>query len=713
MVEALVELLPAKPTVVDSGRGYQAWLLVEPDVPRRALLRALAQRVSRPGVRVDPTHDTARLVRLPGTTNSKSGRTAQIVEVGDGRRLTADHVTALGLHGEDEDDRATRQQADRDQPTPADLELLKREALEIWEERGTLDRSLRDFRFVLELLRAGAPEAAACRLLFALPEGKANVDRRGDDYWTSTLASARKRLSEEERLLALAWSLPDRPPDDIYDPEALDALVYVREHRVIEWAKLRGALKRAKVSLGVLEDAMKEHRKVVSGRERNRVRYAKRDGTAVGWFLDQGDEWLAIPRSDLTTWLTGSGLDAPAEIKKAIDRALTLVNVPFAPEHPEPGMWNRGGAQLAFTPAPGDHPTWDSVLAQIGAGLDEAVLEDEWCKREGITTGAAYALAWTASMLQQPAEPTAYLFLFGEEESGKSTFPEALRLLMTRGAVHAKQALMSAGGFNGELAGAVLAIVDDFKLPNRRGVTHDRLKEWVTAIWMSYHSKGHTPYDDKSYLHWVHTANGPDHCPVLDGDTRITMIEVQPPSAKRQKRELFAALRKEGAAFLHTALHLELPGPGDRLAIPSVATAAKRETQRANRDEIETWLDATPAWLAMSDAEIVEAFVGSLPLGRQGFWTASRVRQGIPWDTRDDRRVAATLRRLAPWEGSLESLAAEVGLDETPRATAARVKRITPALEAFLFTVARRRVGGEAWVAVTARASGPRSACSG
>ena len=53
------------------------------------------------------------------------------------------------------------------------------------------------------------------------------------------------------------------------------------------------------------------------------------------------------------------------------------------------------------------------------------------------------------------------------------------------------ESFLSEGGE--ELAGAVLAVVDDFKLPNKRGKVHDRLKEWVTARWISIHGKGLKP----------------------------------------------------------------------------------------------------------------------------------------------------------------------------------------------------------------------------
>lgn len=66
--------------LVDSGRGAQVWLQVEPDVDRRGLLLALKARFSVPGVKFDSTYDPSRLMRLPGTINRKTGRVACLIK---------------------------------------------------------------------------------------------------------------------------------------------------------------------------------------------------------------------------------------------------------------------------------------------------------------------------------------------------------------------------------------------------------------------------------------------------------------------------------------------------------------------------------------------------------------------------------------------------------------------------------------------------------
>ncbi len=65
--------------LVDSGRGHQLWVIHEPEVDRAAFLRACAVKWDSARVKVDATHDAARLARMPGTVNTRTGQEARIV----------------------------------------------------------------------------------------------------------------------------------------------------------------------------------------------------------------------------------------------------------------------------------------------------------------------------------------------------------------------------------------------------------------------------------------------------------------------------------------------------------------------------------------------------------------------------------------------------------------------------------------------------------
>lgn len=76
------------PAVIYTGRGVHMWLRLQPKTDtewwfvgdaQRELLRRLLPAI---GYRIDPLGDTARIVRLPGTINHKTGQTAELITAG-------------------------------------------------------------------------------------------------------------------------------------------------------------------------------------------------------------------------------------------------------------------------------------------------------------------------------------------------------------------------------------------------------------------------------------------------------------------------------------------------------------------------------------------------------------------------------------------------------------------------------------------------------
>lgn len=148
-------------------------------------------------------------------------------------------------------------------PTDEDLACLSGEARRVWDAPApTGDRSKeKDFKFLLALVRETVPEDARCRLFFALPHGKASEDDRGEDYLKSTYESVLRHLADEERLRALADSLPDKARQDPgapFEPEALKALALVKGEDLAQWQRLCGRLKAAKVPITKIERALRE-----------------------------------------------------------------------------------------------------------------------------------------------------------------------------------------------------------------------------------------------------------------------------------------------------------------------------------------------------------------------------------------------------------------------------------------------------------------------
>jgi len=366
------------------------------------------------------------------------------------------------------------------------------------------------------------------------------------------------------------------------------------------------------------------------------VRHVVSSSEDAGWFINSHEGWVWEPRVNVNTVLKSKGF---SDIDKLLGLSITnpwvMVSIPFKDEYPGGRRWNRGAAQLGFTPKEGPHPTWDMLLSHVFSTLTPAVLENAWCKRYGIASGADYGKCWTASLFQEPTRPLPYLFFVGPQKSGKSTFHEALRRLFAdpmKGVAKADQALRSRDAFNGELAGRVLAVIEEVSLKKNKEA-YNRIKDLVTGETIAIHFKGKTIYDVNNTLHFIQCANSPDYCPVEVGDTRIVMIYVDPPEQEIPKHILMERLVEEAPHFLHTIMTLEIPPTNERLRIPVVETGLKEDQARANRDELTEFLEDVCSPI---DGEVIqiskfyEAFFNWLPLERHQYWNQRTVKGKLP-----------------------------------------------------------------------------------
>lgn len=360
------------------------------------------------------------------------------------------------------------------------------------------------------------------------------------------------------------------------------------------------------------------------------VRHVVTTGQDAGWFVYARGSWVQEPRQNVTSLLLANGTprsDVEPTLGHAIQAYWELINVPFGPEYPGNRRWNKFAAKLAFSPREGTFPTWTAVLRHVGHALTEPLREMEWAKRHKISTGLDYLLCWCASMFQEPLEPLPYLFLHGPQNSGKSIFHEALGMLLTSGYVRVDTALTNPGRFNGELAGAVLCAVEETNLRSHK-MAADRIKDWVTGKTIQIHVKGRTPYDLPNSCHFIQCANPIDHCPIMPGDTRITVCHVDALASEVPKRELIPMLRAEAPAFLHHLRRLELPPPAGRLRIPVVVTVDKTEQMTANESElqvfVQTQLYEVPGAI-MSFKQFSEKFMEFLRPEVRLFWTVRRI----------------------------------------------------------------------------------------
>lgn len=318
----------------------------------------------------------------------------------------------------------------------------------------------------------------------------------------------------------------------------------------------------------------------------------------AGWVIKSDSKWRDEPLSHIKYALTALGLkpnDGAGVIGQAVSTPWTIVNLPFQPEYPGDREWNRDSAQLRFTPNPNTdnlkYDTWMKVLRHCGSSLDSVLKNVPWAKSNGILTGGDYLKVWVASLFQQPTQPLPYLFLYNPaQQTGKSTLHEALSILLTKGYQRVDNALVNPQGFNGEMAGAILCVVEETDLRASK-VAYNRIKDWVTSRDLPIHPKNGTPYQTVNTTHYIQCSNPRESCPIFGNDTRITMLFVPELTDNIPKAELFRRLEKEAPDFLAEVLSLEIPLAVDRLNIPAIDTADKRQASDSNKSQLELFLE--------------------------------------------------------------------------------------------------------------------------
>lgn len=372
------------------------------------------------------------------------------------------------------------------------------------------------------------------------------------------------------------------------------------------------------------------------------------DGEVSGsfdrWLLrDASGKWVKQPKDNITMVLAAEGVPSQSHQKllgTAVMNAWVEVNMPFEPVYPGGRMWNYNAAQLRYKPATmqdgeyPDHPHWDLIFNHCGKGLDKYIQELPWCEDWQIKCGGDYLKAWVAAMIRFPYKRLPYLFMYSpSQNTGKSTFHEAIDILLTKGVVKADRALTSSQDFNGELATAILGVIDEADIARAGRAAYNKIKEWTTGLTLSIHAKYKEVYQQRSTLHLMQMANDRSSLPVFPGDSRITSMEVPPLENEIGKDELMEHLHDEASHFMCTLINTPLPTINQRWRVPVIETQDKAAAIAANRNPLEIFIDEgcidAPGEL-VTFKEFCERFMDTLESHERNQWSKTNIRRDLP-----------------------------------------------------------------------------------
>ena len=323
-------------------------------------------------------------------------------------------------------------------------------------------------------------------------------------------------------------------------------------------------------------------------------------GDDFGWAIKVEADWNFEALQHVKLVLESMSLKA-GQVKEILGSSILkcwrIINRPFAPEYPGNRTWNRNSAQLRYEPSVevpanivNECPNWYRIIRHVSRNLDSVIKNNEWCKNSHVYDGADYLVCWIASLFQEPTEPLPYLFLYGPQNSGKSILHEALSLLITNGYMKADNALINKSGFNAEMESAVLCVVEEVNLAHSKEAAN-RIKDWVTARDITIHRKMKTPYLITNVSHWIQCSNEHSACPIFPGDTRIVVLFVDNLKEPIPKKILIESLKEEAPKFMSYILNYQLPESNDRLNIPVITTADKRNIEDSNKRLLEIFID--------------------------------------------------------------------------------------------------------------------------
>ncbi len=509
LTEYGIDSVPAPSLIIDSGGGYQAYWVLEDELPpEQAEPRVLQLALQLDG---DKVQNSNRMLRVAGTINYPNakkrlrGRAPRLATI-----CVDNHVVYKAA--------CFRPATTALQPTPLERERVFVDLSDI-ENRGVTPRT---------------------RMLVVQghdPDEPLRYNSRSELLFLVCCDLVRAGFSEAE-IISIIMNPNFGISASVLDKKSPDAYA-LRQARRAEDAVISPELAAMNDKYAIIKNiggkcmVMMEERSQVHSNSTHFVfqSFPEFRNRCAGEFITEGDKvkrkgdwWLNHPRHRHYN------------------------GVVFEPDQPEEvdgyfNLWRGFGVEAR----PGD---WSRLYAHIHDVL-----------AAGNAEAAAYITKWAAWAVQNPGERAGVALVFkGARGTGKSTFGTAMMRIFGRHSLHISSANQISGTFNAHMRGTSLLFADEAYWPGNKG-DEGNLKRLITEPTLAIEAKGRDIEQVRNCLHIVMASNDEWIVPAGPHERRFVVLNVA--TAHMQDENWFGPLYQELddgglSAFLHDLLHYDL-----------------------------------------------------------------------------------------------------------------------------------------------------------
>lgn len=590
--------VPEPSLIIFSGGGYQAiWLLEDPiDIKGDIGLAEDAKLFNMKlewSFGADNTHDVCRLLRLPGSVNTKStnGREPALARTMkrdfDLRYPITAFTRATGAAAVSLDDAEDIELGAPTIPDPGDIQRLQRE----W-NKGKPEGMTRDPDTLIRIILDGRLE---------------DFPKEPDDSrsaWFFDVACNLHRIGLDTGAI---WGTLTNP-----DWKISESIYHNRDGEVIRNPMGTAArqLKRAIATVKRDDKAQKEERLDAADRaleDMNRRHAVLRNDSGkcrvLTWDVSEVDEHRRIATTQTFADIRNAYDNEKVLIGKNGPNGTTFTAKPLGKwwtEHPKRKTYQG----LRFRPDMDDKVLTIDGQSYLnlwdGFGVDAA--PGSWSRMErhimdGLAQGDkehySYIVRWLAWSVQNPAKPAEVALVFrGGKGIGKGFFGRTVRELFGQHGLQIASSKHLTGNFNNHLRDCVLLFADEAIAPGNKEA-EAVLKNLITEDMLAIEQKGKDVVQVRNMIHLIMASNESWVVPATFDERRFAVFDATLPVPQPERDAYFTALRQQldnggREAMLHDLLAMDLEGWHPRKDIPQ--TAGLQDQKLQGLEPLDEWL---------------------------------------------------------------------------------------------------------------------------